>query len=140
LLGEKRLAIKFIDLNNPALNYTFSNVVKAGNFIYTAHIGGFIDKDGNTIDDIEGQTKQCFETLKTRLAAADASLNDVIKINVLLKNTDLEERQESFKKMREIYRGYFKKGRFPVRTALFTEFLDDKCLIQIDATAYKDTS
>ena len=79
------MTIEFIDLNNPARNYTFSSAVKAGNFILTAHIGGFIDENGNTIDDIEGQTKQCFETLKARLAAADASLNDVIKINVFLK-------------------------------------------------------
>jgi 2-iminobutanoate/2-iminopropanoate deaminase len=134
------MTIEFIDLNNPARNYTFSNVVKAGNFILTTHIGGFIDENGNTIDDIEGQTKQCFETLKARLAAADASLNDVIKINVFLKNADLEKRQENFKKMREIYRGYFEKGKYPVRTALFTEFLDDKCLIQIDAIAYRDIS
>ncbi|MFX1281966.1 MAG: RidA family protein [Promethearchaeota archaeon] len=133
------MANEFIDLN-PARNYTFSSVVKAGNFIYTAHIGGFIDKNGNAIDDIEDQTKQCFETLKARLAVADASLNDVIKINVYLKNADLKKRQENFKKMREIYRGNFEKGKYPVRTALFTEFLDDKCLIQIDAIAYRGTT
>ncbi len=128
---------EFIDLSDPIRNYTFSSVVVAGNFIYTSHTGGFVDENGNIIEDIEGQTKRCFETLKSRLKAAGASLEDVIKINVLLKNTDLEKRQECFKKMREIYRSYFQKGKYPARSAWFTEFLDDECLIQIDAIAYK---
>ncbi|MFW9969600.1 MAG: RidA family protein [Candidatus Odinarchaeota archaeon] len=101
------------------------------------HIGGFGDENGNIIEDIESQTKQCF-VLKSRLKAAGASLEDVIKINVLLKNTDLEKRQERFRKMKEIYRNYFQKGKYPVRTEWFTEFLDDKCLIQINAVAYRD--
>ncbi len=131
------MTIEFIDLNDPKWNFTFSNIVKADNFIFTSHIGGFVDKNGNIIGDIESQTKQCFENLKEKLTVANSSLKDVIKVNVLLKNSDLEKRQENFKKMKEVYRGYFEKGKYPVRTGWFTEFLDDTCLIQIDAIAYR---
>lgn len=39
--------------------------------------------------------------------------------------------------MKEVYRGYFEKGKYPVRTGWFTEFLDDRYLIQIEAIAYR---
>ncbi len=124
------MAIERIDLNKPEWNFTFSNCVVAGDFVFTSHVGGYDAEASRWPETIEGQTRQCFATLSRYLAAAGATLDDVVRINVLLKRT------EDFQGMREVYRHQFANG-YPVRTAWFTEFLDEECLIQIDAVAYK---
>ena len=125
------MAREVIDLNPKEYGFTFSYCVRAGDFIYTAHHGGFIDKDGNTIEGIEAQTEQCFRNLGKTLKAAGASFDDVVKTTVLLRNA------EDFRKMIGVYRRYFNNG-FPARTTFVgTDFLDSPCLIQIDAVAYK---
>ena len=121
---------EIINLNPKKYGFTFSSCVKAGDFIYTSHHGGFLDEDGNRLESIETQTEQCFKNLEKTLQAAGASFDDVVKTMVLLKNT------EDFKKMKEVYRRYLNKG-FPARTTIFTDFLDSACLIQIDMVDYK---
>lgn len=121
---------EIIDLNPKKYGFTFSSCVKAGDFIYTSHHAGFLDKEGNIIEGIEAQTEQCFKNLERTLEAAGTSFNEVIKTTVLLKN------KEDFRKMKEVYRRYFNEG-FPARTGILTDFLDSACLIQIDMVAYK---
>ena len=67
--------------------------------------------------------------LKRTLVAAGSGLDQVVQVNVFLRN------KEDFRKMREIYRRFF-KNNYPARTAIFTDFLDSYCLIQMDAIAY----
>lgn len=122
---------EFIDLN-PDRNFTFSSCVRAGDFIYTSHHGGLIDDDGNTIEGIEAQTKRCFENPSRTLEAAGASLDDVVKTTVILKD------MKDFRSMREVYRLYFKEG-FPARTTIMSDFIDSTCLIQIDVVAHRPT-
>ena len=119
---------EFIDLN-PDRDFTFSSCVRAGDFIYTSHHGGLYNEDGDTIKGIEAQTVQCFKNLTKTLEVVGASLDDVVKTTVLLRNL------EDFGPMREVYRRYFKNG-YPARTSFFTDFLDEGCLIQIDLVAY----
>lgn len=127
------MTTEFIDLNPKEYGFTFSSCVKAGDFIFTAHHAGFLDDEGNVITGIEAQTERCLTNLGKTLNAAGASLNDVVKTTVLLRNP------EDFQSMREVYRRYFSKG-FPARTGIVgTDFLDSTCLIQIDAVAYKPT-
>lgn len=121
---------EIIDLNPKKYGFTFSSCVKAGNFIYTSHHGGFLDENGNRLEGIEAQTEQCFKNLGRTLEAAGASFDDVVKSTVLLKNA------EDFEKMKEVYRRYFNEG-FPARTTVLTDFLDSACLIQIEVVAYK---
>lgn len=130
-LEATQMTKEIIDLNPKEYNFTFSSCVKAGDFIFTSHHGGFLDEKGNKIEGIEAQTEQCLKNLAKTLEAAGASLNDVVKTTVLLKNAD------DFAKMREVYRRHFKEG-YPARTAFVnTDFLDPACLIQIEAVAYK---
>ena len=119
---------EFIDLN-PDRSFTFSSCVRAGDFIYTSHHGGLYNEDGDTVKGIEAQTEQCIKNLAKTLEAVGASLDDVVKTTVLLRNL------KDFRPMREVYRRYFKNG-YPARTSLFTDFLDEGCLIQIDLVAY----
>ena len=87
-------------------------------------------EDGTWPKGIEAQTEQCFKNLETTLRATDATLSDVVKTTVFLKNT------EDFRKMREVYKRFFTDG-YPARSGIITEFLDPECLIQIEAVAYK---
>jgi 2-iminobutanoate/2-iminopropanoate deaminase len=123
------MTMEFIDLN-PDRDFTFSSCVRAGDFIYTSHHGGLFDDDGNIIESIEAQTEQCFRNLVKTIEAAGASLKDIVKTTVLLRSLD------DFMPMREVYRRYF-TDRYPVRTAIFTDFFDEECRIQIDVVAYR---
>lgn len=120
-----------IVLNPKEYNFTFSSCVKAGDFIFSSHHAGFLDEKGKIIKGIEAQTERCLRNLAKTLAAAGASLDDVVKTTVLLRNAD------DFAKMREVYRRHFKEG-YPARTGFVnTDLLDLACLIQIEALAYK---
>ena len=122
--------IKFINLNDPAQQLTFSSCTVAGDFIFTSHIGGFLDDQGNVLEGVAPQTAQCFSNLKDILAAAGATLDDVVKVTVYLKDPlDFEE-------MREVYRQMFTKG-YPARMTATSRFVDPRCRIQIEAIAYK---
>lgn len=120
--------VKFVNLH-PETGFTHCTYVKAGNFIYTSYHGAIVDEEGKLLTDIESQTEYTFKELKKSLAHADASLDDVIKTTVLIKN------KEDFRKMVSIYRNQFKTD-FPARTTFITDFLDDRILIQIDVVAY----
>jgi 2-iminobutanoate/2-iminopropanoate deaminase len=123
------MTIEKIDLN-PEFGFAFSSCVVAGDHVYTAHHGGFLDHDGNSLESVEKQTEQCFKKLERTLEAAGATLSDVVKTTVLLKNA------RDFGKMNDVYRRQFTDG-YPARTTIVTEFLDAACLIQIEAVAYR---
>jgi 2-iminobutanoate/2-iminopropanoate deaminase len=124
------MTIEKTDLNNPDWGFTFSSCVIAGGFIFTSHHGGYDFEKGKWPHSVEEQTEQCFKNLEKTLKNAGATLNDVVKTTVFLKNTG------DFKKMRVVYRRIFTDGS-PVRSGLFTEFLNPQCLMQIEAVAYK---
>ncbi len=126
-MTDKR-EVKFVNLH-PETRFTHCTYVKAGNFIYTSYHGATLDEDGNLLTDIESQTEYTFKKLNKTLTNADASLDDIIKTTVLIKN------KEDFRKMVGIYRNQFKTD-FPARTTIITDFLDDRILIQIDVVAY----
>jgi 2-iminobutanoate/2-iminopropanoate deaminase len=120
--------IERLDMHgNP--DFTFSTCVRAGDFVYTSHHGGMRDDEGNLINDIEGQTIQTFRNLAKSLEAAGSSLDNTVKTLVLMRN------KKDFRKMRDTFRQFFQHG-YPVRSTIFTDFLDDGCLVQIDVVAY----
>ncbi len=120
--------VQFVNLH-PETGYTHCTYVKAGNFIYTSYHAATRDEEGNPLVGIESQTENIFKNLKRTLEHANASLDDIIKITVLIKNRD------DFRKMIGIYRKQFKTD-FPARTTIISDFLNDRILIQIDAVAY----
>ena len=122
--------IRFIDLNEPVAGQTYSSCTSAGGFIFTSHIGGFINDQDCVLEGIAAQTAQCFSNLKDTLAAAGATLDDVLKVTVYLRDP------RDFEEMREVYRGMFTKG-YPARMTATSRFVDPRCRIQIEAIAYK---
>ena len=121
--------VKKVDLNKNK-DFTFSSYVRAGEYIYTSHIGGITDDEGNTLSTLEEQTEQTLINLKEMLKREDADLNDVINITVYMRDLD------GFRRMRKVYRDFFTEG-YPARMTATTDFIEDDCLIMVVAVAYK---
>ena len=104
---------------------TCPSCVVAGDFIFLAHHAGGFDSD-----DIVYQMEACINSLSKTLKSVNASLDDVVQINLYLKDiTD-------FKPARDVFYRYFKNG-FPARMTTTTNFIDQECLCMVDAIAYK---
>jgi len=90
------MKIEWIDLNNPDRGFTFSSCVVAGDYVFTSHHGGVVDKEGNRLESVEEQTEQCFRSLERTLETAGVTMNDVVKTTVLLKNPVYFEKVTAF--------------------------------------------
>ena len=105
---------------------TCASCVIAGDFIYLAHHAGGYDQK-----DIVHQMRATFESMRNTLRSAGATLNDMIQINLYMR--DLSE----FRQARDVFYEYFDKGNFPARMSLTTDFIDPNCLCMMDGVAYK---
>jgi len=110
----------------------FSPAIKAGDYIFVSGQVGFADAEGREIKGIETQTKRCLENIKEVLTAAGASLDDVVKVTVFLRN------EEDFATMNEIYQGYFVKDR-PARSTVVAGLALPSMLIEMECIAYSPT-
>jgi len=113
--------------------------VRAGDYIFTSGEVGNVDAEGNNVETIEGQTRQCWEYIKQTLEAAGSSLSDVVKVTNFLGD------MRNFWKMNEVYYTYFPRDKdLPARSTLVIS-LDTpeglslgkpSRLIKIDCIAY----
>jgi 2-iminobutanoate/2-iminopropanoate deaminase len=104
---------------------TCSSCVVAGDFIFLAHHAGGFEKE-----DIAYQMEAGFNDLKKTLQSVGASLEDMVQINLYLKNI------EDFRKARDVFYSYFKDG-FPARMSTTTQFVNPSCLCMMDGIAFK---
>lgn len=105
---------------------TCPSCVIAGDYIFLSHHAGGFDKR-----DIKHQMRAVFEKVKSTLATAGATLDDMVQIHLYL--YDLSD----FDKAIEVFNEYFNEGCFPARMTSTSEFLHKECLVQIDGVAYK---
>ncbi len=110
----------------------YSHVVEAsgGRAIYVSGQVA-LDAQGAVVGqaNLEAQTRQVFENLKTALAAAGATLDDVVKITVFM--TDVSE-LATFRKVRDLYF----TGPPPASTLVQIERLArPELMIEIEAVA-----
>ncbi|MCX8188759.1 MAG: RidA family protein [Nitrososphaeria archaeon] len=90
----------------------YSQAIKAGNFLFISGQGPIDPKTGKKIvGDIKEQTRQVLENIKNILEAAGLTLENVVKVNVYLKDMN------DFPKMNEVYKEYFKTNP-PARTTV----------------------
>jgi enamine deaminase RidA (YjgF/YER057c/UK114 family) len=83
-------------------------------------------------DDLKLQTVQVFENLKTALAAAGATFNDVVKITWYVK----AYRPEYLGMLRDVRNRYVNPAAPPASTLVgVTSLFQDDCLIEVDAIA-----
>ena len=108
----------------------YSDAVRAGNTIYVSGQAS-LDANGNLVgpSDVVAQTRQTLENMKTVLAAAGATLDDVVKVTVYLANRDDRP------KVNEVRKEYFKANR-PASTLIeISRFAIEGMLIEIEAIA-----
>jgi 2-iminobutanoate/2-iminopropanoate deaminase len=99
--------------------------VVAGDFIFLAHHAG-----GFESNDVVHQMEVCFERMSKTLKSVGASLDDMVQINLYLKDI------KDFRSARDVFFKYFKKD-YPARMATTTNFVDSTCLCMLDGIAYK---
>lgn len=115
----------------PAAIGPYSQGVNCGNVVITSGQIPVNPQDGKIADTIEEQAKQSLENVKAVLEAAGASLEDVIKTTVFIKNMD------SFSEINEIYASYFHGSVLPARSCIEVARLPKGVLIEIEAIAVK---
>jgi 2-iminobutanoate/2-iminopropanoate deaminase len=105
--------------------YSYSSAVAAGDFVFLGLHRGFGD-------DFPAQFEGVFEELKKTLAEVGLTLENLVKVNVWLKNIgDLPEMEKRFN-------NYFDEDEFPARMTSTTEFIDADCLLMIEGVAYRE--
>jgi 2-iminobutanoate/2-iminopropanoate deaminase len=112
----------------PALNYPFSQAVKAGGFI---HVSGTMatDESGRLVPgDIKAQTARTLENISAVLKAAGSSLQNAVSVTVYLKNAS------DFGAMNEAYRGYWPADP-PTRTTIGANLVNPEGLVEISMVA-----
>ena len=127
--GGVTVGITKIDVNTEP-TYWHADAVVAGDFVFTSYQAGVYDDEGRLIDTVEGQTEQAIKNLVGTLAKAGATLEDVVKVTLLVRKV------EEFKPAIMAYGRYF--GEIcPARMTIVSAFLGDDHLVQLDAIAYK---
>lgn len=87
-----------------------------------------MDKNGNLVDGVSGQTKLALTNMRHILEAADYTFDNVVKATVLLKNMD------DFGQMNKIYEEFFGTS-MPARAAYQAARLPKDALVEIEAIA-----
>lgn len=110
----------------------YSHAVKAGNMVFVAGQVGWDEERNIAKDSFESQAAQALENLKRVLEASGATMRDVVKINIYLKELN------DLPKFREIRDRYFKPP-YPASTLVqIVSLAAPELLIEIEATAVLD--
>ncbi len=102
--------------------------VKMGNIIFTTQIG--TDVTGEMVaGGMKEQTKATMENAKAVLEAAGASMDDIGKVTIYIKDISL------IPEMNEVYKTYFPEGNFPARCCTQCVDMVDGCLVEMEFVA-----
>ena len=109
----------------------YTPVIRAGDFVFVSGQGP-VDpvSDQMSYGDIQHETRVTLNNVKRLLEAAGATLGDVVKVSVFLKDGN------DFAAMNEVYREFFDETR-PTRTTVAVAFADPTMKIEIDCIAYR---
>jgi len=102
----------------------YSSAVTARDLVFVGLHRGFGE-------DFCAQLTGAIEGMRGTLAAHGAELQQLVKVNVWLKDvTDLPAMEKAFF-------DHFPEGGFPARMTSTTEFIDDDCLVMVEGIAYR---
>lgn len=107
--------------------------MRAGDFIYVSGQGP-IDPvtDQLVVTGVEEQTAITLGNIARILAAAGASVTDIVKVSVFLRDIG------DFTAMNRAYSAFFGDHK-PARTTIESKFHKSEMLIEVDCVAYKPT-
>ena len=109
----------------PAAIGPYSQAIRAGNTVYLSGQIGLDPATGALREGIEAQARQVFANLKAVTEAAGASLDDVVKLSVLL--ADMGD----FAKVNEIMAAHFKPP-YPARATYQVAALPRGARIEVE--------
>lgn len=116
----------------PQTRLPFSQAIMAGNMLFISGTGGHDVNTGEIAgNDISSQAIKAMENIKSILAKAGMTFDDVVKTNIYLTNMD------DFNTINKIYKNYFKRP-LPARTCVEVNRLPVNFLIEIDMIAIKE--
>lgn len=115
----------------PAAIGPYSQAIEANGMVF---LSGQLPVDPTTGEFVPGgvteQTTQCFENIKSVLAAAGLTTANIVKTTVFLADMSL------FTEMNAVYATYF-DGDFPARSAFAVKALPKGALVEIESIAVK---
>ena len=107
----------------------YSQAIKANGFVFLSGQTALDPRTGQMVgQDIKTQTRRALDNIKAVLQAAGASLDNVVRCSVFLKDMN------DFGPMNEEYGSYFKELP-PARTTVQAAKLPRDALVEIDAIA-----
>tara|TARA_Y100001947_G_scaffold89501_1_gene76246 strand:+ start:55 stop:522 length:468 start_codon:yes stop_codon:yes gene_type:complete len=110
----------------------YNQAVISGDLMF---ISGQVAFDPNTdelvLDDIQSETKQVMENLKSILEEADLSFNNVVKTTIFL--SDMND----FQQVNEVYGSYFSNNQAPARETVEVSRLPKDVNVEISMIAQK---
>ena len=131
------MATQFVNpegLSKPP-GYTHVVIAQPGKLVYVAGQVA-LNAKGEVVGkgDVRGQAVQVFENLKTALAAAGASFDDVVKLNYYVVNLKPADRDA----IREVRQKYVSAEHPPASTLVgVTSLAREEFMIEIEAVAVK---
>ena len=116
----------------PAAIGPYSQGINTGNLMFLSGQLPICPAEGKIVaEDIEGQTKQSLENVKSILESAGCTMDNVVKTTVLLSDI------ANFGKMNEVYKGFISEGNYPARSAFQVAALPQGALVEIEVVALK---
>ena len=116
--------------NAPAAVGPYSQAMRAGDMLFVSGQIPFVPATMKLVsEDIKEQTRQSLENVKAILEEAGASLNDVVKAGVFIK--DMNE----FGAINEVYAEYFSENK-PARACVEVARLPLDVRVEIEVIAY----
>ncbi len=107
----------------------YSAGIRTGNLIFTAGQLGMDPSTGEFVSaEISDQTRQALKNLQAVLEAGGASLENVVKVTVFLRDMD------DFSAMNEVYAEFFSQNP-PARSAVEVARLPKDAAVEIEAIA-----
>jgi 2-iminobutanoate/2-iminopropanoate deaminase len=107
----------------------YSQAIRAGDFVFVSGQLAVDVRSGKLAEGIAAQTSQVLENLRAVLAAAGASLDQVVKVTIFL------GRWEDFPAMNEVYARYF-GARPPARSVVQGPRIPEGTLVGLEAVAF----
>ena len=117
--------------NAPAAIGPYSQAVETDGMVFLSGQIPVNPATGNVVDGgVKEQPAQVIENIKSVLAEAGLTVENIVKTTVFLKDMSL------FADMNEVYAGYFDKD-FPARSAVAVKSLPKDVMVEIECIAVK---
>ena len=111
----------------------YSRAVVVGDWVWVSGTTGFDYSRMTISDDIVEQTGQCLRNIEAALAAAGASMAEVVRVTYILPRAD------DFPRCWPVLRSHFGEAR-PASTMIEAGLSDPRMLIEIEVTAVRGSA